>query len=140
MKKITGAVVLFCISIITACNNGDDNSKKLPAPGTVIATDKMAVTGDTLNHFELSVKVVADSDIQAGVYDVDVAYGPNKATGKFMMPKGGEHLRPVLRRGAGPNSFVVGFMIKGDTTFYDYYEVKCDRQAIRMDYLKSYTF
>lgn len=138
MKKI---VCLACIcATVSACNNNDDTSiKTFPAPGTVMASDKMPVQGDTLNHFELSVKVVADSEIERGVYDVNVAAGPNSATGKFMMPKNGEHLRPVLRKGPEVNTFVVGFKVKGDTTFYDYYQVKYEKQYIKMDYLKSYT-
>ena len=138
-------LTLIAISALTACNNAHDNNggqhvKQFPKPGTVVASAEIPIAEDKLNHFSFSVKVVADSNISAGVYDVDADFGPNFAEGQFTMPKGGEDLKPVIRRGSQPYTFVIGFQIAGDTTFYDYYEVTSDHNATKMQYLKAYTF
>ncbi len=145
MKK----VALFCYGLSTllyvACNNsgsaGNERSaKQFPKPGTIVATAEMPVTDDPLNHFTFSVKVVADSNIKSGVYDIDADYGPNFAEGQLTMPKGGEDLKPLIRKGNAPYTYVIGFKVPGDTTFYDYFEVSSTRANTKMQYVKAYTF
>lgn len=128
--------------LLAACNNPADTAatKKMPLPGTVVAEATMPVNDDPLNHFQFSIKVVADSFIDRGVYDVIADYGPNDAKGQFTMPKGGETLTPVIRKGTAPYTYIIGFMMPADTTFYDYFEVSSDKHTTKMDYLKSYTF
>ena len=100
----------------------------------------MPVTDDPLNKFTFTIKVIADSNVQTGVYDVDVDYGPNFAEGQFTMPKGGEDLKPLVRKGDKPNSYIVGFKVAGDTTFYDYFEISSSKSSTKMQYIKAYTF
>src|SRR5262249_41844468 len=97
------SLVLLCAltSSLASCgdqNSGKDPVKKSPKPGTIVASAEMPVSGDSLNHFIFSIKVVADSNVALGVYDVDADYGPNFAEGQFTMPKGGEDLVPVIRK------------------------------------------
>jgi len=130
--------------LYASCNNtGSSNeykAKNFPKPGTIVVTAQMPVTDDPLNHFTFSVKVIADSNIKAGVYDIDADYGPNFAEGQLTMPKGGEDLKPLIRKGNAPYTYIIGFKIAGDTTFYDYFEVSSSRSATKMQYLKAYTF
>ena len=100
----------------------------------------MPVTDDPLNHFVFSVNVIADSNVRAGVYDVDVNYGPNFSEGQFTMPKGGEDLKPVIKKGSMPSTFIIGFRVPGDTTFYDYFEISSSIRTTKMQYVKAYTF
>lgn len=131
----------FGAQLAASCNS--DATKKenhvLPLPGTVITQDSIAISGD-INHFYYSVKVVADSLIADGVYKVVASYGPNVATGQFTMPKGGNELIPILKRGTAPYTFVIGFKVDSDTTFYDYFEVSSTIENTQMKYLKSYSF
>ncbi len=143
MVSIFFAAALACLAACNSPGGGSgtaQNAKQFPKPGAVVARDEMPVTGDSLNHFIFSVKVVADSSIAAGVYDIAVNYGPNMASGQFTMPKGGEDLPVSMRRGAEPYTFIVGFKMPGDTTFYDYYQVSATRSNTKMQYIKSYIF
>lgn len=142
MKKVTiwGGVAITLLSL-GACNNKEEvKPKQLPKPGTTVASAEMAVTDDPLNHFKFSVKVIADSNIAKGVYDVDVDYGPNFSEGQFSMPKGAEELVPVIKKGKMPSTFIIGFYVPGDTTFYDYFEVSGNIRQTKMQYVKAYTF
>ncbi len=112
----------------------------MPAPGTFITADSMPVTEDKLNKFMFAVSIVADSDIADGVYDVNAHYEYHDADGKFTMPKEIKSARPLIRTGKDPYTYVIGFKIAGDTTFYDYFEVRATESSIRMEYLKAYTF
>ena len=136
--------VAICSLLTMACNNSQNNpgpaAKQFPKPGTIVASDEMPVTEDKLNNFKFSIKIVADSNVKAGVYDVDADFGPNFAEGQFTMPKGGEAFMPVIRKGAAPYTFIVGFKVDGDTTFYDYFEVSSNRNTTKMQYLKAYSF
>src|SRR4051794_15984151 len=109
----------------TACkdNKKENAARQFPRPGTVVASAMEPVTDDTLNKFTFSIKVIADSDVANGVYDVDVDYGPNFVEGKFTLPKGGAHFTPMMKKAARPYTYIIGFQIPGDTTFYDYFEV-----------------
>ncbi len=147
MKKIiTVAHVCFAAVIAASCNssthvaNTGEAYSKLPKPGYVVAADSMeATTPDKLNHFFFTVRVIADSNIASGVYDVDADFGPNFSTSQFTMPKGAETLTPILRKGSAPYTFIVGFKVKDDTTFYDYFEVSSNGHATKMQYIKAYT-
>jgi hypothetical protein len=147
VKKIRFlATFCFAATLATACHdstNPDNHEISLPQfpkPGYVVAADSMPISEDKLNHFTFAVKVIADSSVTSGVYDVDADFGPNFSTGQFTMPKGCESLQPLLRKGSAPYTFVIGFKVKGDTTFYDYFEVSSNRHATKMQYLKAYTF
>ena len=111
-----------------------------PAPGTIIDSASMPILSDSLNDFDFFVNITADSSVKSGVYDVYAAYGNNIANGSFTMPKGGEHYRPALKKGAAPYTFIIGFYAPKDTTFYDYFEVTGTHNTIGMKYIKAYTF
>ena len=111
----------------------------MPRPGAIVASGQMPVTGDSLNHFTFSVKVIADSAVKSGVYDVEAAFGPNIARGRFVMPKGGAHLKPIMHKGATPYTYIIGFKVDNDTTFYDYFKVQSNHMTTQMQYTKAYT-
>ncbi len=100
----------------------------------------MPIAEDAINHSSFSVKVIADSDIATGVYDVDADFGTNFGEGKFTMPKGAEDATPVIRKGDAPYTYIIGFHIAGDTTFYDYFQVSCSKSSTKMEYIKAYSF
>ena len=97
MKKI-GVLIFPVVTgfFLISCGNKEkskeEKQKQFPKPGTIVASGEMPVTDDPLNHFIFSVKVIADSNVTNGVYDVDVDFGPNFSEGQLAMPKGGEEL------------------------------------------------
>lgn len=142
MKKRTLFRLGVSALLLASCtgNNPAESKKQFPKPGTVVAEAAMPITEDALNHATFSVKVVADSDITSGVYDVDADFGPNFGEGKFTMPKGAEDAKPVIKKGAEPYTLVIGFRMPGDTTFYEYFEVASSKNNTRMQYIRTYTF
>lgn len=137
MKRIS---LLLATACLIACNNEKKAEEVLAAPGTVIAKAELPAEGDPLNHFKFGIVVKADSEVAKGVYDVDVNWGPSIAQSKFTMPKGGENLKPILRQGAKPNTFLIGFKAGKDTAFNEYFEVSGSTQGIKMIYTKAYSF
>ena len=144
MKKNLLLTVPFISFFFFGCSGPETNNtgkpKIFPKPGTLIIAAEMPVTDDILNHFTFSVKIYADSNISSGVYDVDAEYGPNFAEGKFTMPKGGEDFKPLIHKGPGSYSYIIGFNAPGDTTFYEYYLVSSTLKSTKMEYIKAYTF
>ena len=108
-------------------------------PGSLIDSVTVPVS-DPLNKFFFSVVVRADSAVANGVYDVHATFAKSEATGSFVMPKGAEHYLLKIKSGIDTNSMVIGFEVKGDTTFYDYFKVTGNNLAITMGYIKSYSF
>ncbi len=144
---LLGAAIIFC-----SCGNNQHQSpagqepkvthtatEEVPA-GTVIAADSMPVTEDKLNHFTFSVKILSTGKTGKGHYQAEAAWGHNIATGEFVMPRNDYPLIPVLKRSSEPYTYIIGFYIKGDTTFYDYYKINGTRQTIGMNYTKGYRF
>lgn len=145
MKPSFFCSLLVTTGILLASCGGNDTGtavayKTMPIPGTEIAKAETQAGEDTLNHFKFSVRIVADSQIEKGVYDVLTTFGPNKADGAFTMPKGGEHFIPVIRKGGAPATFIIGFHVPKDTTFYDYYLVSATTASTKMLYMNSYSF
>lgn len=139
-KLIYTALLSIALPLIVSCNSTSNKSTVGILPGTVIDSFSVPVTEDTLNNSVFKVKIVADSAVDKGVYIADVTFGNNIAQGKFTMPKGIEHVAPVLRPGNSPHTGIVGFKLETDTTFYDYFEISCNKQNTRMGYINSYTF
>ena len=144
MRKTGLLFFAFALSVgaLYSCNNNveEHKAKKLPKPGAAVAEAKMPIVEDAINHSTFSVKVIADSDIATGVYDVDADFGTNFGEGKFTMPKGVEDATPVIRKGDAPYTYIIGFRIAGDTTFYDYFQVSCSKSNTKMEYIKAYSF
>jgi hypothetical protein len=129
------------IATLASCG-GNKTVKKGPpfSPGTVAAKFDEPVTDDALNNFRFSVKVVADSAVASGVYQVEAEFGPNYAFNKFTMPKGLEHVPPLIRKDTARYTCIVGFRLPDDTAFYDYYKITSSRSSTKMEYIMSYTF
>ena len=143
MKKAAYLFSTISVLLFGCCaNNGANshNEKQFPKPGTTVAEAHMPITDDELTHFTFSVKVIADSNVTSGVYDVDADYGPNFGESKFTMPKGIEDIRPIIRKGSEPYTYIIGFRLPGDTTFNDYFQVSCSKTKTKMEYIKAYTF
>jgi len=144
--------VSACALAISSCSNTNTTSKNTIAngtsliPGSVIAADSEAIKEDNLNDFTFSVKIIADSNSNTkGSYTVQAAYGVDNAEGQLAMPKNAEYLKPLLRKGNEPYTYIVGFKFGNDTTFHDYFEISAarvapQRRAIKMEYIKAYTF
>ncbi|MBL7690434.1 MAG: hypothetical protein JNM41_02480 [Flavipsychrobacter sp.] len=139
-KLLCTALISTVLPLIVSCNSVSNKSTVGMLPGTVVDSFSVPVKEDTLNNSVFMVKIVADSAVDKGVYIADVTFGNNTAQGKFTMPKGIEHVTPVLRPGSAPYTGIVGFRLEKDTSFYDYFEITCNKQNTRMGYINSYTF
>jgi len=144
--------VSACALAISSCSNANNDTKNSPTnnpslvPGSIIAADSEAIKEDNLNDFKFSVKIIADSGSNTkGSYTVQATYGVDNAEGQLAMPKNAEYLKPILRKGDEPYIYIVGFKFGNDTTFHDYFEISAarvatQRRAIKMEYIKAYTF
>lgn len=111
----------------------------VPAANTVVASDSMRLP-DELNEMYYSVEVVATHQSANGVYEVLVSYGHNDASTQITMPEAETPVIPAVRRGAGPNEYIIGFRHGSDTTFNDYFLVRAGKGRTEMKYLKAYSF
>lgn len=136
MKKLSFAITISLTFFIAACSEHKEAEK--PKPGAVVATAEMPVAENHNNKF--SIKLLSDSTGKQGVYTVDANSGPYSLTSQFTMPKGGEDFQPLIRNGSAANTFIIGFKLADDTTFYDYFEVSSKLDTIKMKYLKAYSF
>jgi len=106
--------------------------------GALVAADSMQEAAERLNRFYFSVRVTATGI--PGTYEVSAAYGPNDGSGRLVMPRGGEDLCPVLRRGEDAYSFIIGFQQQNDTAFYPYFRVSWQFRQMMMRYTAAYSF
>lgn len=143
-SAISFQLISLILLSITSCEHGQRSSNVTNitnvAPGTVIDSFSEPVTEDMLNHFNYTVKIIADSAVNKGIYIAEAAYGPNVARGKFTMPKGMEQAKPILKKCASGHCNIVGFRLDGDTTFYDYFEINSTKTETGMRYINSYSF
>ena len=142
--KISFALLASLSITVLSChtNAGSEQQykeKTFPKPGTVVAADEMPVK-DPLNHFTFGIKVIADTAVKQGVYDIHANYEFFTRDDQFIMPKGGEDFRPAIRRDTAPYTYIIGFKVPGDTTFYDYFQVSASKTGMSMKYVKGYTF
>lgn len=144
MKITTLVYSLLSMScLFAACNSTGDNTGsnwQPPTPGTVIDSFSEPVTDDTLNNFTATIKIVADSNAANGVYEIETEFGPNLAINKFSLPKGMTNGTPKLKKTTEKHTYIIGFILPDDTTFYDYYQVSFDKQTTKMQYIKSYYY
>ncbi len=150
---------IFILLFFLSCTNdhpGGSNAAEppailpswnVPAPGTLIAADSVKATDAAPNDFYFSVKLtVPDIATAAGthgpVYDLHAAYGLAEANGVVVMPVGGEHLQPLLRR-QDEHNFIIGFIpgkdYGGDSSFHEYYRVTGSRRDIQIVPLKGFS-
>jgi hypothetical protein len=141
IRIIAAGLLLMAFAACTSKKSspGEDESYTAPAAGTVIAK-AVTETNDELNHFKFSVYVKAGEMSNSGIYDVLAIYGHDSASSTFTMPRGGEHLKPLIRQSDEPATFMIGFHYGGDTAFYDYYKISGSRGTISMQYVKGYSF
>ena len=137
--------VAFLLLLSCAPTKHDPNWES-PEPGAIIAADSIANTEDALNHSYFSVRVSAPAGKNPAnqavvVYNIHARYGAAEADGVIAMPRGGEHLKPLLRKD-GSHSFIVGFIpgkaYGGDTSFHDYYRIDGDQQGITIVPVKGF--
>ena len=144
MNKLTLLVLTLVVVTLSGCSNSTTDKNKaafeLPKPGTVIDSLGVKIIEDKLNDSHFSVVVLADSNVKGGIYDVRATYGFDIAEGSFTMPNGLESYKLVLKKGDAPYTFVIGFKVPKDTTFYEYFEVSGKKNSIGMQYLKAYIF
>ncbi|MDR3681354.1 MAG: hypothetical protein P4L41_15415 [Flavipsychrobacter sp.] len=145
MKKC----ILFCCSFVlliaASCSghkdNDDNGTYAPPPPGHIVAADSVKVKDDP-NNFTYKVTVkTGDNTASYGVYDVVAEWGPNTAESQFTMPRGGEKLKPLIKKGTEPYTYIIGFHYGDDKkTFYDYYQVTGTKGMVEAKYIKAYSF
>lgn len=134
-------LLIAACAFAAACNTPKQGTDFASLPvNTLLAADSIKVVEDSLNNTYFSVKLLTSDKTAKGIYNVTAAWGGNVADSKFTLPKGGEKFKPALHREAAPYSFMIGFHMEDDTTFYTYYQVKAEQGTIKMNYVKSYTF
>jgi hypothetical protein len=145
MKYLLPAVLLFA-----SCSAPDAEVKNAPGKlevnetgtggpdaGTIMAADSVRIP-DLLNDQYFSVAIVATEYSFRGTYAIRAMYGANDAQSEITFPRSSRKLTPLLRKGDEPFSYVVGFSLKGDNRFYDYFLVKAQKGQTEMKYLKVY--
>ena len=148
-------LILPIILLINGCssnetaNSRDESAWTPPPSGTLVAADSMKID-DPLNNFYFAVKLsVSPANKMSGnygfVYDMAIHCGPNKGVQQLTMPKGGDNLKPLIRRAKdGSPEFIIGFIpgkaYGGDTTFQEYYSVKAEGKNMSVKALKAYRF
>jgi hypothetical protein len=148
MKNYTAVILLISLTS-TSCHDvqsdkrkqQETNIEKRIEPGSVMVADSMPIVENPLTKPYFSVKLIStDHTAHYGAYKVVADWGMNHAESEFAMPRGGEKLKPVLRKGNEPYSYIVGFYYEDEAEFYDYYQVSAARGEIKMKYLKAYSF
>ena len=134
-------LLIAACAFMAACSDTKEgvDFASLPA-NTLLAADSMKVAEDSLNNTWFSVKLLTSDKTAKGIYNISAAWGGNIADTKFTLPKGAEKFKPALHREAAPYSFMIGFHMEDDTTFYPYYQVRAEAGTIKMNYVRSYTF
>jgi hypothetical protein len=137
MKWIIVACTLT-LYVTIACGCKNKNVERIPpAAGIVVAQDSVLV--DSLNESYFSVKVSTTEKSDSGEYHIETAWGYNIAESTIRMPKGLESATPAIRPDTA-NAYMMGFHVKDDTAFHDYYSITADNGTIRMKYIKTYYF
>jgi hypothetical protein len=143
--------LLLPLFLTLSCNNDTRNSNSATsgkneyaatsaAPGTVLAADSMAIP-DPLNELYFSVRILANEQSQNGIYDVVVRYGYNDAATQITLPRGADKpLRPALKKGSEPFTYIIGFYHGEDPAFNDYFLVSAGKGQTEMRYIKTYSF
>lgn len=142
MKKY----LLPALLLVNACtaNNASTDTEtvtskhKAPTTGTIVAADSMDIAEDKLNGHMFSVSVIATDSSINGEYDVEAIWGNNLANSTIRLPHGGEHFKPLLRKGDSAYTYILGFHFDTDTIFHDYYQISAERGQIMMKYIKAY--
>lgn len=155
LSRMPGTRYFSLLLIMASCSNTGQESAtgaqkprwNPPAAGSPVVSDSMTVSLDPLNDFRFAVSLRVAAGQEPGTtqgfrYDVHATYGHAEADGMVVMPAGGEHLKPLLRK-AGDTGFVVGFIpgkdFGGDSSFHEYYSIAVGKQGIAIKPLKSFT-
>ncbi|RYY51524.1 MAG: hypothetical protein EOO06_00545 [Chitinophagaceae bacterium] len=142
-------VILVLCTLLFSCKDaptqspGEENKtvEENIAAGLVMVADSMPITEDPLNKPYFTVKLIStEHTAHYGAYKVVADWAKNHAESEFAMPRGGEQLKPVLRKSNEPYTYVIGFHYEDEPEFYDYYQVSAARGEIKMKYLKAYSF
>ncbi|MBS1773017.1 MAG: hypothetical protein JST82_09150 [Bacteroidetes bacterium] len=135
--------LFIVLMILVSCNEPttketiQTTSSTHTKAGEIIAADSMKITEDQLNVQYFGVTVYTTDSV--GRYDIEAHYGFNYAINTIQLPIGGEHFKPLLRKGDTAYSYLVGFHFADDTIFHDYYAITATKGQIGMKYTKAYT-
>lgn len=139
------SVLAVCIALLS-CNSGGSTYTQrtavdiTSAAGIIIAADSQFIIEEKPNDFYFSVNIETTETSARGNYLVNATWGRANAQGHLTMPKGLEHKKPVIHKTEQPYSYLIGFYLENDTTFYDYFLITAERGMIKMRYVKAYTF
>lgn len=151
MKNYAAIVLAAWCLLSASCNSAgkkesgqkqtESNAEEHIEPGQVMVADSMPIVEDPLNKPYFSVKLIStDHTAHYGAYRVVADWGSNHAESEFAMPRGGEQLKPVLRKGTEAYTYIIGFLYEDQPDFYDYYQVSAAKGEIKMKYIKAYSF
>ncbi|MEO6832490.1 MAG: hypothetical protein ABI169_09815 [Chitinophagaceae bacterium] len=121
-----------------------DSEWQVPPAGSIVAADSIEVDEDLSKGLYFSVYLKVPQTIGGGgtqYYELDAKYGHGEAKSEIVMPRGGEHLQPLIHR-KDAHHFIIGFIpgkaFGGDTSFLEYYQVTGNMQGISIEPLKSF--
>lgn len=110
-----------------------------PAAGTVVDKIEERITEDELNNTYFRVTLSTTATSKAGHYTLKLEHGFNINETDIDLPKwvGGATVKPVLQKGAGKYSCLVGFDA-GDGQFHELYQVTVNSGSIALKQTKRY--
>lgn len=146
-KCLFVVVLLFAASCKNSKPNdnaGQEQEWQVPPAGTIVAADSISLKKELTKglHFSIQLKV-PETPSQSGVqhYLLQAKYGHGEAHSEIVMPRGGTHLQPLIRR-KDEHHFVIGFVpgkaFGHDTSFYEYYQVSGNMQGISVEALNGF--
>jgi hypothetical protein len=141
---------LFLIFALAGCRQNEDTDKQEhqknvtqqwnpPPAGTVVDKFQERVTEDKLNEKYFRITVMATEESKAGSYLLKLEYGFNINETTIDLPKwtNGTVLKPVLKKGPGVYSCLLGFDT-GDGQFRELYEIKGKGGDVSLKQTKGY--
>lgn len=110
-----------------------------PPEGTVVDKFQERVTEDNLNEKYFRITVISTKESKAGAYLLKLEYGFNINETTIDLPKwtGGTVLKPVLKKGAGTYSCLLGFDT-GDGQFRELYAIRAKGGDVTLKQTKGY--
>jgi hypothetical protein len=110
-----------------------------PPAGTVVDKFQERVAEDNLNEKYFRITVIATEESKAGAYLLKLEYGFNINETTIDLPKwtNGTVLKPVLKKGAGAYSCLLGFDT-GDGQFRELYAIKAQGGDVTLKQTKGY--
>lgn len=110
-----------------------------PLAGTIVDKFQERVTEDNLNEKYFRITVISTEDSKAGAYLLKLEFGFNINETTIDLPKwtNGTILKPVLKKGVGAYSCLLGFDT-GDGQFRELYAIKAQDGDVTLKQTKGY--